>query len=105
MNKFLISFQKSPIIAHRHLEKKNAVGPLVESHRWPNVGKLPIIQPKTTGGPTLAHRWQYLPTIRRWATGGMLSGKKLILSQGHKNRICVQSICYFAQLLLQKKHF
>ena len=80
MNKFLLSFQKSPIIAHSHLEQKNAVGPLVESHRWPNIGKLPIIQPKTTGGPTLAHRWQYLPTIW-WATGGMLSGTALKVSQ------------------------
>ena len=35
-------------------------------------------QPKTTGGhATVAQRWQNLPTIHRWATRGMLSGKVL----------------------------
>ena len=111
MNKFLLSFQKSPIIAHCHLEQKNADCPPVahwwptsgkfyrhedwlESHRWPNIGKLLIIQPKTTGGPTLAHRWQNVSTIRRWPTGGMLSGKALT----EKHILYLRFIVHFSQI-------
>ena len=68
MNKFLLSFQKSPIIAHRHLEQKApvahqwqaTVGPMSENcrlynqkppvgQRWPTGGK--IFRPYASGPP------------------------------------------------------
>ena len=84
MNKFLLIFPKSLLTAilnpnhwwptggkfYRHED-------WLESHHWPNGDKLLIRQPKATGGPKVAQRWQNLPTVRRWATGGMLSGMYL----------------------------
>ena len=90
MNNCLLSFSKSLIIAHLHLEQNSWL-----AHQWPG-GKLLIIQPRTTSGPTVAQQWpnsgptvaqqwpnsgptvaqqwQNLPTLYWWTTGGMLSG-------------------------------
>ena len=86
MNKFLLSFQNHLLLLTATLNQNHwwpTSGKFyrhedwLESHHWPNGGKLLIIQPKATGGPRVAQRWQNLPTVRRWATGRMLSGMYL----------------------------
>ena len=73
MNKFLLSFPNPLIIAFHHLEQKPPA-----AHQRPTSGKsIGPPEAATLGPPSfcpLGQHWQNLPTIRWWATGGMLSG-------------------------------
>ena len=89
MNKFLISFQKSPIIAHRHLEKKTPL-----AHWW-----------KATVDPTLENCQLY--NQKHWPTGGNIcrpyaGGPPAECYLGG----CCHMICPFVStFLIGRRHF
>ena len=75
MNKFLLSSQ-NPLVLLAAILNKNHCWPTsgkfyrhedwLESQSLPNGGKLLIIQPNTTSGPTVAKSANHMPLDHRW---------------------------------------
>ena len=65
---FLLSFPKSPIIAHCHLQYKSTVGPLLAQHRQPEVWS--ASHRRVNVGPTVAKSTNHTTNSQCWPNVG-----------------------------------